>query len=180
MAIHVASSRPLAAARTASPAGFTQERVEDFVQNLRDEQRFGTGAVAGLAAALIGAFIWGAITAITHYQIGWMAVGVGFLVGYAVRLFGKGVEPRFGYLGAGLALFGCLAGNILAVCLFFSYNFGVPLFDILGQLTPSACYELLKTTFSPVDLLFYALAVYEGYRISFRCLTPDEVSKLTV
>ena len=44
------------------------------------------GVVAGLGAAIVGAAIWAAITAATDYQIGFMAIGVGFLAGFAVRL----------------------------------------------------------------------------------------------
>ena len=34
--------------------------------------------------------------------------------------------------------------------------------DIIGQ--------LMAVTFSPTDLLFYGIAMYEGYRLSFRQL----------
>jgi len=63
-------------------------------------------------AAGIGAALWALITVATNYQIGFMALGVGFLVGHSVRAFGKGVDTGFGVLGAVLALAGCLAGKI--------------------------------------------------------------------
>ena len=59
--------------------------------------------IGGLIAALVGAAIWAAITVETGYQIGYMAVGVGFLVGFAVRIFGKGTTQAFGIIGAVLA-----------------------------------------------------------------------------
>ena len=76
------------------------------------------GALAGLGAAIAGAAIWAAITAATEYQIGWMAIGVGFLVGFAVRVVGKGSEASFGVVGAVLALLGCLLGNLLTLAWF--------------------------------------------------------------
>jgi hypothetical protein len=36
--------------------------------------------------------------------------------------------------------------------------------------------DLMKATFSPIDLLFYGIAVYEGYRFSFRQVTPEELA----
>ena len=60
--------------------------------------------VAGGASSLVGAIIWAAVTVATEYQIGWMAVGVGALVGFTVRLAGKGIEKIYGYIDAGLAL----------------------------------------------------------------------------
>ena len=70
------------------------------------------GAVlAGLIAAGLGAYLWAVITIATGYQIGFMAIGVGVLVGSAVRGFGKGIEPVFGVIGTTLALLGCAAGS---------------------------------------------------------------------
>jgi hypothetical protein len=49
---------------------------------------------------------------------------------------------------------------------------------ILTILTsPSLMIEMMGATFSPIDLLFYALAVYQGYRLSFRRITQAEIDK---
>ncbi|MBI3029168.1 MAG: hypothetical protein HYY64_06630 [Candidatus Rokubacteria bacterium] len=124
------------------------------------------GFLAGVAAAGLGAALWALITAATNYQIGFMALGVGFLVGYAVRAAGKGVDAGFGILGAILTLAGCLAGNLLAACIIASREMGVPLSAILAGLTPALAGRVLRATFQVTDLLFYAIAVYEGYRFA--------------
>jgi hypothetical protein len=36
----------------------------------------------------------------------------------------------------------------------------------------------MKAFFSPMDLVFYAIAVYEGYKLSFRQVTQDELSEM--
>ncbi len=36
----------------------------------------------------------------------------------------------------------------------------------------------MVATFSPIDLLFYGIAVYEGYRLSFRELTERDAEEL--
>ncbi|HXU12290.1 MAG TPA: hypothetical protein VN898_10015 [Candidatus Binatia bacterium] len=122
--------------------------------------------LAGLVAAAVGAAAWALVTVLTQMQIGWMAVGIGFLVGLAVRKFGKGSAPSFQVLGAVLSLVGCLAGNLLAVCIFAGRSEDVPLMTILAGLTPSLAVRLIVETFSPMDLLFYGLAVYEGYKFA--------------
>jgi hypothetical protein len=33
----------------------------------------------------------------------------------------------------------------------------------------------MATTFSPMDLLFYGIAVYEGFKLSFRKITHEEI-----
>ena len=68
-------------------------------------------ALAGLAAAFVGAIAWAIVTVTTKYQLGIMAIAVGLLVGLALRLGNGG--KAFGILGACLALFGCVLGNFL-------------------------------------------------------------------
>jgi hypothetical protein len=132
--------------------------------------------LAGLLAASAGAAAWALVTVLTGMQIGWMAVGIGFLVGLAVRKFGKGSAPSFQVLGAVLSLVGCLAGNLLAVCIFAGRSEDVPLMTILAGLTPSLAVRLIVETFSPMDLLFYGLAVYEGYKFARVPDTPAPVA----
>jgi hypothetical protein len=124
------------------------------------------GFVAGLVAAAAGAGLWAAVTIVTGFQIGWMAVGVGFLVGWAVRGAGKGTHASFGVMGALLALGGCAAGNLVTVCVIAARHLGVPLVAVFTRLTPHAVTSLMTATFKPIDVLFYGIAIYEGYRFS--------------
>ena len=84
--------------------------------------------LGGVVAALIGAAIWAVITVKTGYQVGFMAIGVGLLVGFTVRHLGKGATPAFGAVGALLSLAGCVAGNVLAIAGFIAQEEGQPFF----------------------------------------------------
>jgi hypothetical protein len=123
------------------------------------------GTLAGILGAAVGAFLWAAITLATGYQIGWMAIGVGFLVGIAVRVVGKGTTQVFGCVGATLSLLGCILGNLLTLCLMATTE-DLGLLDVLSILTPQVALEAMIESFQPLDLLFYVLAIYAGYRIS--------------
>ena len=81
-------------------AAINDPSLERYLQEVRDNQNLVSGLVGGAGAALLGAVIWAAVTVMTGYQIGWMAVGVGFLAGYGVRKFGQGVDTIFGVVGA--------------------------------------------------------------------------------
>ncbi len=129
-------------------------------------QNLPLGLIAGVVAAVIGAVIWALITVTINYQIGWMAVGVGFLVGYAIRYFGKGTDPIFGITGSVIALLGCIVGNILTAVILVRNQEQVGLMAVLSLLTPGMIMDLLKETFQPMDLLFYGIAVYEAYKFS--------------
>ena len=159
-----------------TPPQFDEAQLQYALEQLRNEQNLAMGATAGAAAALIGAVLWAVITVVAGFQIGWMAVGVGFLVGIAIRTFGKGLDKTFGIAGAVLALLGCLLGNLLAVCGMIASQEGMGFFEVLSELEPAVVGELMTATFSPMDLLFYGIAVYEGYTLSFRRLTEQELT----
>ena len=126
--------------------------------------------IGGFVAAAIGAFAWAIITVITKYQIGFMAVGVGFLVAWAVRTLGKGHTQVFGIIGGAFALLGCLLGNLLSACGFIAADRGVPIVSVAMKVlaTPPIAMSILQATFNGMDLLFYAIAVYEGYKLARR------------
>ena len=155
------------------------QRLQAFLDELRWRQSLPLAVLAGAAAAVLGAAAWGGITALTGWRIGLVAVGVGLLVGFAVRKAGKGIDRRFSVVGAVFSLLGCFLGNLLAVCMYLSKDQGIPLADLLPALTnPRFVVELTKASFSPMDLLFYAIAVYEGYRFSLRPLSSEEIAAL--
>lgn len=133
---------------------------------MASETNLPLGIVAGSFAALVGAGIWALVTVLTGYQIGWMAIGVGVLVGWAVRRAGNGPDRSFGFLGASLALIGCALGNLLAACALLASQEGLPFMQILAALDSSLTRDLMAATFTPMDLVFYGIAVYEGYRFS--------------
>lgn len=83
-----------------------------------------------MLASLVGACIWAAISVATGYQIGYVAIGVGFLVGMAVKIFGKGIDQVYGYIGAVLSLFGCVLGNLFTIILFVSVYENIPFFEL--------------------------------------------------
>ena len=151
----------------------------EYLRNrLLSEQNLLAGALGGIVASIGGAVVWAAVTVGTGYQIGFMAIGVGLLVGYSVRFLGKGITPPFGVVGGALALIGCAVGNLLAVTAIIAGSDGVPLLEALPQLTPGLAWNLMVASFSPMDLLFYAIAVYEGYKLSFRQISQQELGEM--
>lgn len=160
--------------------GVDREKATAFYNQLKSKENFPLGILGGVVAAIVGAILWAIISVFTERQIGWMAVGVGFLVGYAIRLLGRGVAKRFGYIGAVCSLFGCVFGNLLTICGFIARNESVPIVNVVWAVMthPLATGELLIKTFSPMDILFYGIAIYEGYRFAFRQITEEEISAI--
>lgn len=140
----------------------------------RSEANFLMAIVAGGAAAVIGATVWAVITIAAGYQIGWIAIAVGLLVGSTIRAAGRGDSPAFSMAGAAFVLLGCALGNLFAGCGFIAAEKGVSLLAALPLLLdPSAVIGSIIALFSPIDLLFYGIAIYEGSRLSINADGPE-------
>lgn len=136
------------------------------------EKKLLLGGFAGLAAAIVGAIIWAVVTVTTNYQIGFMALGVGALVGFALRIGNGG--KLFGILGAFLALFGCILGNYLSLIAFAAAEQHVGFFTMLNDADPTKVISAMWEDFVSTSIVFYALAAYEGYK--FSAIRPSNVS----
>lgn len=158
-------------------AGVDELKLQMLQDKLRSEQSLTAALGVGLVASLVGALLWAVLTVVTGYQIGWMAVGVGFLVGLAVRFAGKGVDQVYGIVGAVLALLGCLVGNYLSIVGFAAQQMEMGYLEVITSTSFQEIVRILVDTFSPIDLLFYGIAVYEGYKLSFRTFTPEEIEE---
>lgn len=138
--------------------------LDEFQNN---QQNLPLALIAGIIAMLVSAIAWAAVTVITGYQIGWMAIGVGFLVGLAVRL-GKGVDNIYRYIGAGLALAGCLLGNFLTLVGAFAQIAKISPFEAFKMINLAEVPSMMMEMASAIDLLFYAIAIFQAYKISVR------------
>ena len=149
--------------------------LESKMENLKMEQNLPLGIIGALIGAGLGAVGWALVTYFSKYQIGWLAIGIGFLVGFGNRFLGKGFDRIFGVVGGLIALLGVLLGNFLASIGFLANYFEVSFFEMLLGFNYAMIFQLLAETFNIMDLLFYGLAVYAGYRYSFRRLSRAEL-----
>lgn len=127
----------------------------------------------GLLAAVATGLAWGAITHVSSYEIGFMAVGVGAAVAYAVH-FGaaRGVGAPLQVSAALISVLGVLVGKFFWLHLTMS--------EFVAALAPeeraaegwaltSLVLELFVTEptlwFSAYDVLWIALAIFTAWRI---------------
>lgn len=155
-------------------------KAKTLFSHLVQQQNLPLAIMAGFVAAVGGGLAWAVVTILIGLQVGWMAVGIGLLVGFSVRYFGKGLTKSFGYAGGSLSLFGCLLGNFLAICGLVAKNAGQPIIatTLAFAADPFLSFELIKATFSPLDWLFYGIAVYEGFKFSFRQIDDEELNSM--
>lgn len=133
---------------------------------------FRIAVAGGGLAAVVGALVWATVAAATHVAVPWMAIAAGILVGGTVRNLGRGSDRSFGWLGAGLSLSACLLGNCLGNFAFIARDAGVSMTSLLGKIGVGMLPRLVTATLHPLDIPLYALALYLGYRLSFRKTRP--------
>ncbi len=141
-------------------------------------QRFDLALLGGFLAAILGACLWTVVSILTEYQIGYMAVGLGVLVGYAVQFFGAGIELRFRILAGVLALLSCVVGNLLTQFGFYAYQESYSLFGAMSQFALTDYPTILLENLSPIDFLFYALAASAGFKFALRKPTLGETAQV--
>lgn len=168
-------------AQSAQGPQIDPQRIENYLKNARSEQNLVLGILAGFLAALVCGVAWAAITAITGWRIGLVAIFVGMGVGIAVRKAGKGLDTIFGVTGAVLAFFAIFSGNLLTHC----WNTAVAehvnvFFIVLWVLAhPTVIVEDVMQSFNLFDIVFYLIGIYEGYKFSFRVITQEEIEQLS-
>jgi hypothetical protein len=144
---------------------FARDVAMDGVRG-RGENLF-LALLAGIVAAILGALLWMGVTVVTGMHIGYVAIGVGALVGFAVRYGGNGHGMIYGIIGALLTFVGCLGGEILSLVQLAS----TPQHDFYNTLTSVDLTQLIPTIFSkmdPIMYLIYGIGIFEGYKLSIR------------
>jgi hypothetical protein len=123
----------------------------------KEEKSKGNLSVAIFAAGFVGlicSIAWAWITATTTYQIGYMALGVGAIVGFTVRFAGKGTTWNFALTGAIISLLSCILGDVSVPA------FGDIYVDVDGY-----------------TLLFYGIAVVEGWTFAVKKENKQELER---
>lgn len=116
--------------------------------------------VSGGIAALIGAAIWAAIGYFTEREIGWIAWGVGGLVGFAVAAGSQGFAgPTTGIGAAVMSAFSILLGKFLIVRLVVANILGIQ------DLGFGDTFKVLFEALHPLDALWLFLACGTAFKV---------------
>lgn len=146
--------------------------VEQIRTELEQQQPEGKhypiAAVGGLVGAFLGAAVWAGIAIITDFEVGYVAILVGFLAGLGVKLAaGKKRSQGMQIMAAALSILGLLIAKYMIfahVLVKIAAEGGTEIgyFDpVIFEIFPSALKEML----SPFDALWLILAVGAAYRV---------------
>ncbi len=130
--------------------------------------RFPLALAGGAAGALVGAVIWAVIVVATDYEIGYVAVLVGYLAGRGVKLgAGKGRGQTLQIAAAGMAVLGLVIAKYFILAHFVINDpKGAELG--LGYFSPVLFTVFLRnigSSLSAFDVLWIAFALMTAWRI---------------
>lgn len=152
--------------------------TDEIKEEFRVHQVLTYAIIGGFFLSVICALLWALVTVTTEYQIGYMALAVGLIVGMGVRYFGAGIDPVYRFVGAFFSLLGCALGNLFSQVGFIADAESLGYFETLTYLDLETIILIYKESFSPMDVLFYGFAIYEGFRFAVRPI-PANYHKLT-
>lgn len=153
----------------ASPAGTMTVPGFEPVLPMAAGDLFG-GLLGGAVAAVIATGIWYAVVALSGWQIGFIAIGVGWLVAQGT-LFGAGGRASIP-LVASSAVFTLLAlavGEYLIIYHFVSQELGS--IELLMPIEFMVEVVIASLQADPLTLLFWAIALFAAVSIPFRAMT---------
>lgn len=120
--------------------------------------------IAGAIAAAMTGIFWALVIAVFNRRVGFLAIGVGFAVGFSVRHFGRGRTEVFGVIAMLLAMMGCAIGDILGGIVLVAESAGVPLAHLLSRLNGGYLADIFRLMFTPMDIIFYLIALFTSYK----------------
>ncbi|MCP9986799.1 hypothetical protein LUX01_08955 [Streptomyces sudanensis] len=152
------SGNPFADAPDADPAApqpFPQEAPAPVRDNLVP------GLLAALVAALVAAAAYGGIGGAIEREVGYAAIGVGLLVGFAAGKAG-GRNPVLPFAAAVLAAGAVCLGQLVTIAMLLGemggHSFAEVFFQNFGDLT-----DLWRTAADAMTYVFLALGAVSGF-----------------
>ena len=152
------------------------DRNEQYrlAETLLAEQNIVMGVAGGIVGAIAGAIAWAAIAWATDGNWSLLAIGVGLLTGFGVRVFGRGIEMRFKVLAAMLAVFGCLLGQLFAGIVFDITRHGATLAEVLQHMSPAELLTFYRKQLGGMDVLSWLVAMVLAWGVAARGLTREQ------
>jgi len=96
-----------------NPMTESLEHTRKHLEGLKSQQDFNSAVLMAIIALGLGFFVFGKVNGLMWKLYVPAMLGLGCSIGWAVRVSGKGIDKRFGYLAACAALSVALLSNFL-------------------------------------------------------------------
>ena len=128
------------------------------------------GALAGVVAAIVATAVWYGVVATTHFQVGIVAIAVGFIVGTGVVLGARRhTSVVLVAVSVVLTLIALAVSEYLIVAHFVSQELGFAV-DLVQP--PDVFFGVIGDSLSadPLTLVFWAIALFQAFIIPWRSI----------
>lgn len=126
---------------------------------LNSKQRFTRALIVGIPTALGLGIAYGMITRFIPITFSIVYVGIGYLIGLVIQKYGRGVQPKFSYLAAGLAIVSFVLADAVQYL-------GLGNLIYVFQLIPFLIQSYLGSINGLINLAFMAFGVVTAYRMA--------------
>jgi len=127
---------------------------------LTSKQRFLKALLYGVPTALGLGIAYGLILRIIPIAFSLVYVGIGYLIGWVIRKYGRGVQAKFSYLAAGLSILSFLLSETIRIV---GLNLTLNVFWLMIFVLPQ---RYLGSINGLINLAFVAYGVYTAYRMA--------------
>ncbi|MFJ1882561.1 hypothetical protein [Streptomyces sp. NPDC088137] len=158
------TGNPFAGQQPGDPSGNPfagQQPGIPFAPPAPARNNLGLGLAAGFVAAVVAAAIYGAIIGATKHEIGYAAVGVGFIVGFAAGKVG-GRNPVLPVVSAVLSLVAVYFGQLLGEAMIAAKELPVTVSELFFDHF-SLLNEAWKAESDFISYLFFAVAAVAAF-----------------
>lgn len=155
------------------------QKINDALQAETENLNYAGAIALGLVGGLIGGAIWFTVVTLSNMEIGYLALGLGWLVGQGV-CFGAGRKkgPKLQILAAIIALITILVAEIFIFSHFVGqseefvkeYNTSASAIDILLNVASIGtlldyCIDAVSNSLSPISMLIWSLGIWFAYKV---------------
>lgn len=144
-----------------------QSEYNEMLEKLNSESRPGLGIVAGSLLGIVGAILWAVVVKLTGYNIGIVAIGVGYLVSEGFVRAGRGTNKTIGIVAGIIALLSIFLGEILTMFVLIAEYWDMTLVETVQNIYISKLPQLVVESTEPFSLVFYFIAISYAYKRSF-------------
>jgi hypothetical protein len=148
-----------------------KEQIDSEFRSETENPNLPGAAVLGLLAGGAATIVWYLVGVFTGYQVGYIALGAGYLVGLAV-VWGSGKKrgPALQLMSVGITLLSVLVASYLTMIYYINKGVSeeaakggqkVAHYIWVSPFEP----ELIKALISPMGLLIWGIALYIAFRV---------------
>ncbi len=151
-----------------------KQKNYELAQKLISEQNFAAAVIVGAVATVLAAAAYGITVAIWPFSYGFVAAGIGIVIGLSMRFLGRGISTKFAVVATVYTITGCVLGNLFRVIVAQAAGSATSPIDVLRNHAFSVLAERSVSYYSLVDLVYLFVAVFCATFLAKRTLSRSE------